>query len=203
MQDVASLLGRIDIYLLDQILRGRITSDMSVLDAGSGAGRNLEYFLRAGHEVFAVDQNPEAVASVRSLAARLGPRLPAENFRLEDIESMSFAETSVDVLVSSAVLHFARNDEQFWAMLRGAWRVLRPRGLSFCRLASTIGMEDRMQRLEGRRFRLPDGSERYLVDEPMLMEATASLGADLLDPLKTTVVQDQRCMTTWVLRKRS
>ncbi len=203
MQDLASLLGRIDIYLLDQILRGRITSDMSVLDAGSGAGRNLEYFLRAGHDVFAVDQNPEAVASVRSLAARLGPRLPEENFRLEDIESMSFAEASVDVLVSSAVLHFARDDEQFWAMLRGAWRVLRPRGLFFCRLASTIGMEDRMQRLEGRRFRLPDGSERYLVDEPMLMEATASLGADLLDPLKTTVVQDQRCMTTWVLRKRS
>jgi tellurite methyltransferase len=202
MEEIRSLLGQIDIYLLDQILRGRISPGMSILDAGSGAGRNIEYFLRTGHEVFAVDASPEAVASVRSLAARLAPRLPAENFRVEEVESMSFPDASVDVVISSAVLHFARNDEQFWAMLRSSWRVLSPGGLLFCRLASTIGMEDRMRRLEGRRFHLPDGSERYLVDESMLMEATASLGGELLDPLKTTVVQNQRCMTTWVLRKR-
>jgi len=30
---------------------------------------------------------------------------------------------------------------------------------------------------------------------------TAALGGTLLDPLKTTLVQDQRCMTTWVLAK--
>ena len=71
----------------------------------------------------------------------------------------------------------------------------------FCRLASSIGMEDRVQPLGGRRFALPDGSERYLVDEAMLMDLTASLGGRLLDPLKTTVVQNQRCMTTWVVRK--
>ena len=51
------------------------------------------------------------------------------------------------------------------------------------------------------RYLLPDGSERYLVDEAMLMRFTAALGGSLVDPLKTTVVQDQRCMTTWVVRK--
>jgi hypothetical protein len=33
------------------------------------------------------------------------------------------------------------------------------------------------------------------------MRLTAELGGELLDPLKTTVVQNQRCMTTWVLHK--
>ena len=51
------------------------------------------------------------------------------------------------------------------------------------------------------RFLMPDGSERYLVDEARLTAATARLGGALLDPIKTTIVQDQRCMTTWVVGK--
>jgi tellurite methyltransferase len=74
--------------------------------------------------------------------------------------------------------------------------------LFFCRLASSIGMETRMAPLGNGRFRLPDGSDRYLVDEPMLLERTRRLGGALVDPLKTTVVQNERCMTTWVVRKQ-
>ncbi len=99
------------------------------------------------------------------------------------------------------MLHFARDEAHFRAMLHGAWRLLKPGGLFFCRLASSIGMESRMRPLGGRRFLLPDGSERFLVDEAYLMALTAELGGSLLDPLKTTVVQDQRCMTTWVVRR--
>jgi hypothetical protein len=62
-------------------------------------------------------------------------------------------------------------------------------------------MEDRVQPVDGRRFRLPDGTERYLIDEAMLLDLTERLGGRLLDPLKTTLVQNQRCMTTWVVRK--
>ena len=61
--------------------------------------------------------------------------------------------------------------------------------------------EQQMRRTAGRRFRLPDGSDRYLVDEALLMDLTEELGGKLADPLKTTVVQNQRCMTTWVVRK--
>jgi tellurite methyltransferase len=153
--------------------------------------------------VFAADGNSQAVEEARELAASLAPRLPASNFRAEPVEAMSFPAGFADVAISSAVLHFARDDQQFQAMLRGTWRVLRQGGLFFCRLASSIGMEERVQRLAGRRFRLPDGSERYLVDEALLMELTAGLGGQLLDPLKTTVVQDQRSMTTWVMRKNA
>jgi SAM-dependent methyltransferase len=172
-----------------------------VVDAGCGSGRNLVYLLREGNEVFGADADARAVEHLRRLAQSLAPNLPAGNFRVEAVEQMTFPDGCADVVLSSAVLHFARDDDQFRAMLQGTWRVLRRGGLFFCRLASSIGMENRVERVAGRRFRLPDGSERYLVDEALLIELTEELGGQLLDPLKTTVVQNQRCMTTWVVRK--
>jgi len=201
MSALASELGGIDIYLLDQLLRGRIRSGMRVFEAGCGPGRNLAYLLRAGYEVSAVDPDPAAIERVRQLAGRLAPMLPRTNFRAESIQGTTFPDSSADLVICCAVLHFARDDEEFGAMLEAVWRVLAPDGLFFCRLASSIGMEDRFVRLEGRRFALPDGSERYLVDEALLLESTERLGGRLVDPLKTTVVQDMRCMTTWVMRK--
>ena len=195
--------GEIDIYLFDQLLRGRITPDMTVLDAGCGTGRNLAYLLRSGHEVMGVDEDAAAIDAVRRLAAELAPRLPPQNFRVEAIEKMSFADATADVVIGNAVLHFARDERHFGAMLNEMWRVLGVGGMLFCRLASTIGMEGRFRQISGRRFQLLDGAERFLVDEQMLVDATARLGGDLLDPLKTTVVQNLRCMTTWVVRKRA
>jgi tellurite methyltransferase len=201
MEDLATQFGPIDIYLFDQLLRGRLSPPMRVVDAGCGAGRNLHYLLRAGFRVAAVDAESGAVAAARALAARLAPALPVTDFRVEPVEAMSFADHFADVVLSIAVLHFARDDAHFAAMLRTMWRVLRPGGLLFCRLASDIGMEVRMRPRGGRRYQLPDSSERYLVNEALLLEWTRELGGELLDPLKTTVVQDQRCMTTWVVRK--
>jgi SAM-dependent methyltransferase len=182
--------GAIDIYLFDQLLRGRIAPGMRVFDAGCGYGRNLVYLLKEGYEVYGVDQDRQAIAS-----------LPAGNFRVEHLENMSFPDAFADVVILSAVLHFARNDEHFHAMLRGCWRVLKPGGLLFCRLASSIGIERQITNIEGRRFLLPDGSERYLVDAKMLNDLMEDLGGQMLDPLKTTVVDNQRSMTTWVVRK--
>lgn len=193
-------LGDIDIYLLDQLLKGRLPSGSSVLDAGCGSGRNLIYLLRSGYPVFGVDENPRAVAQVRELAAQLAPDLPAENFQVADLSRIPFPDQRFDAVICSAVLHFARDEAQFDRLLAEMWRVLRPGGLFFARLASTIGIETLVQNLEGRRYRLPDGSERFLVDEPMLIRAAERLGGIWIEPLKTTVVQNQRSMTTWVLR---
>ena len=201
MTDLQDHFGPIDIYLFDQLLRGRIAPGMRILDAGSGSGRNLVYFLRTGYEVFAADADRVSIEAVQRLAAALAPGLPASNFRVEPVEEMTFPDAFADVVLCSAVLHFARDDAQFGAMLRGVWRALKPGGLLFARLASSIGMEERVQRVAGRRHRLPDGTQRYLVDEEFLIGMTRELGGGLLDPLKTTVVQDQRCMTTWVVRK--
>lgn len=194
--------GQIDIYLFDQLLRGRIVPGMRILDAGCGAGRNLVYLLQAGYEVFGADADAASIAEVRRLAARLAPALPAENFRVESLEALTFPSLFADTVICSAVLHFAADDARFNAMLQECWRVLKQNGLFFCRLASSIGLDGRAEPLGGRRYRLPDRSERYLVDEPLLLALTRSLGGELVDPLKTTVVQDQRCMTTWVVRKR-
>lgn len=192
--------GHIDIYLFDQLLRGRLVPGMRVLDAGCGSGRNLVYLFREGFDVSATDTNADALAHVQQLAARLAPRLPATQLRIEAVEACSFPPVSFDVVISSAVLHFARDDAQFDAMVNAMWRVLKPGGMLFCRLASSIGLVG-ARPLGQNRYLLPDGSERYLVSAERLLLKTRELGGVLLDPLKTTVVQDQRSMTTWVLEK--
>jgi SAM-dependent methyltransferase len=201
MTELRKQFGEIDIYLFDQLLRGRVAPGMRILDAGCGSGRNLLYFLRQGYEVFGVDRDSASVEAVRRLAATLAPDLPPENFRAEEVESMSFPTAVADFVISSAVLHFAGSDDQFRDMLIGTWRVLKPGGILFCRLASSIGLENQIHRVAGRRFLLPDGSERYLVDEALLTQAARDLGGRMIDPLKTTIVQNARCMTTWVLQK--
>jgi len=193
--------GQIDIYVFDQILRGNIAAGMCVVDAGCGYGRNLVHLLREGCNVFAIDADPQGVEHVRQLSASLATGLPAENFVVGPAEHMPFPDACADVVICSAVLHFARDEDHFRAMLAELWRVLRPGGLFFCRLGSRIGMD--FQRLQGNIFLLPDGSRWFLVDEEMLLDLTDELDAVLVDPLKTTIVQDHRCMTTWVLRKRA
>jgi len=194
--------GQIDIYLFDQLLKGRIASGMRILDAGCGSGRNLVYFLRERYEVYAADVDAQAVEGLRAMAKRLAPGLPAANFRVESVENLSFDAACAEVVISNTVLHFARDDAHFDSMLRGSWRVLKPSGLFFCRLASTIGMESQFQRVQGRRFRSPDGAERYLVDAELLAAVAERIGGELAEPLKTTVVHNQRAMTTWVLQKK-
>ena len=198
--DIAEQFGQIDIYVFDQILRGNLHAGMRIVDAGCGFGRNLVWLLREGAEVFAIDANPDAVDHVRALAAQLAPALPATNFTVAPIEDMPFPNGFADAVLCNSVLHFARDERHFLAMLTELWRVLRTGGLLFIRLGSRIGMDFPMVRKHI--YRIGDGSEWFLVDEAVLLRMTAQMNAVLVDPLKTTIVQDYRCMTTWVLRKR-
>jgi tellurite methyltransferase len=193
--------GDIDIYLFDQLLRGRFDGARTVLDAGCGGGRNLVFLLRAGFEVHAVDRDAQAVERVRRLAAELAPHLPAENVRQGEVDALPFADGGMDVVISSAVLHFAADEAHFGRMVDEMWRVLRPGGMLFARLASSIGIESRVRPAGNGRWRLPDGSERFLVDEAGLLARTEAMGGALLDPIKTTNVQNLRAMTTWCVRK--
>jgi tellurite methyltransferase len=201
MNKVNEYFGEIDIYLFDQILKNRFSPEMKILDAGCGGGRNLVYFLRENFKVFGVDSNPDAIDYVRYLAKSLAPDISAENFRISAIEKMPFADETFDWVLSNAVLHFADNERQFNEILSEMWRVLKPSGILFARLASTIGIENKVEKLTERRYLLPDGSERFLVDEEMLIAATEQLGGMFIEPIKTTNVQNLRCMTTWIIRK--
>jgi tellurite methyltransferase len=192
--------GEIDIYLFDQLLRGRFDRRWRVLDAGCGTGRNLPYFLRHGFDVRAVDADVAAIRTVRELVASLNPGLPLDQIHCRSIDSLPWEDGSTDAVICSAVLHFAHDEREFAAMLQEMWRVLVPGGLFFARLATSIGLEPHLPSTTGH-MRLPDGSERFLVDERTLLAWTSTLGGTLIDPLKTTNVQDRRCMTTWVLEK--
>jgi tellurite methyltransferase len=193
--------GQIDIYVFDQILRGNITHEMRVLDAGCGYGRNLVYLLRQGCEIFALDADQDAVKHVRQLSASLETGLPVKNFQVGIIEQMPFPDAFADVVLCNSVLHFARDEDHFAGMLSELWRVLKPGGMLFCRLGSRIGMT--FKHVRGNIYVVGDGSEWFLVDEEMLLDLGEKMNAILVDPLKTTIVQDYRCMTTWVLRKRT
>jgi SAM-dependent methyltransferase len=192
--------GQIDIYVFDQILRGNIAPGMRVLDAGCGYGRNLVHLLRVGCEVFALDADAAGVDHVRKLSASLMTGLPEANFQVGRIEEMPFPDGFADVVICNSVLHFSKNEKQFRAILAELWRVLRPGGMLFCRLGSRIGMD--FEQVREDIYVVGDGSEWFLVDEEMLLNLTEEMNAVQVDPLKTTIVQDYRCMTTWVLRKR-
>ncbi len=201
--DLNEVFGGIDIYLFDQLLKGRLRPGMRLLDAGCGGGRNLNWFLKNGFDVFGVDESERSIKLVRELSASLASDISPDNFRTEPVERMSHADAEFDVVLSSAVLHFARDEAHWRAMVDEMWRVLKPGGIFFARLASTIGIENQIRPLEGRRYHLPDGSVRFLVDEQMLMTTTENLGGEWLEPFKTVVVQNQRSMSNWILRKRS
>lgn len=199
--DLADDFGRIDIYVFDQLLRGNVDLTRPVLDAGCGSGRNVWYLLKRGADVHCVDQDAAQIERVRGHASHLAPNLPPGNFSTGGLDALDHADEFFGTVICSAVLHFSKDERHFDAMMDEMWRVLAPGGLFFARLASTIGLEGLTAPSEGRWYRLPDGSDRFLVDEKLLGETEKRLGGVRVDPLKTTVVENMRSMSTWVVRK--
>jgi len=193
--------GGIDVYLFDQLQRGVLHPGMRFLDAGCGSGRNLHYLIRAGADVWAVDHDPAALEQFLTRASRLEPKFSSSRAKVAELDRLPFPDGYFDAVLCSAVLHFARNEEHFRGMVEELWRVLAPGGVFFSRLSSTIGVEDVVTQVAGRRFQLPNGPEWFLVDRALLESTRDSLGARQLDPIKTTNVEDRRAMTTWVLGK--
>jgi 2-polyprenyl-3-methyl-5-hydroxy-6-metoxy-1,4-benzoquinol methylase len=139
---------------------------------------------------------------VRELAAELAPTLPADHFRVEKVEAMTFRPGSFDLVICNAVLHFAEDEAHFQAMLDGLWKATAPGGILFMRLSSTIGVEGRVTRLDSGKYRMPTGGEWFLATEAKILLATERLGGELIEPLRAVNVQNLRSMATWILRKR-
>jgi SAM-dependent methyltransferase len=197
MDPLAELVGNTDIYLLDQILKGRYGSHGCLLDAGAGHGRNLRWFAGQGFEVFGTDQDPGAVARLQ----RNYPGVPADHFQVAAVEALPFPDARFDHVVCCAVLHFARNPAHFDAMFAELVRVLRPGGSLFARVATDVGLADRMIPLGEGRFTMPDGSDRYLLTRAALDSLLRQHRLRLLEPFKTVLVDELRSMTVLVIGK--
>lgn len=202
MNNIQDSFGNIDIYLFDQLLKGRFDDCKDIIDVGCGSGRNIVYFLKNGYNIYGIDRDANAIDTVKQLSKQLAPDNPIENFRVAAVEDMPFAAASFDLAICSAVLHFANDAAHFDAMLRAIWNVLKPGGYFFARLASDIGIEELVQPIGNGKYLLPDGSVRFLVNEATLMQYTKELNGQLFEPIKTTNVSNLRCMTTWCIRKR-
>ena len=200
-RELGAIFGDIDIYVFDQLARGRFDARRRVLDVGCGDGRNLHYLLARGYDCHGLDRDARAVALIRARAAGLSSLDVADRFRVGEADALPWDSGGFDAVVCSAVLHFAEDQAHFGRMVTEMWRVLAPAGLLVARLASNIGIEGAVGAEGGRCIRLPDGSDRFVVDQALLLRWTAHLGASLADPIKTTNVQGQRCMTTWCIVK--
>ncbi len=196
-----SQFGNIDIYLFDQILKGNFDNSNTILDCGCGSGRNLDYFLRNGFDVYGVDKDLDILKETKDKGLKINPHLSPDNFKVSDGADLPFRDSSFDIVLSIAVLHFAEDYNHFFKIINEMWRVLKSRGILFVRQATTIGIENSLKTLNNNWYILPDGTERFLVGQKTLTSIFSELGGTLLDPLKTTNVNNLRSMTTWCIQK--
>lgn len=196
------LLGNIDLYLLDHILKGRFEKSDKILDAGCGEGRNLIYFLRTGCEVYGVDKNPLAIEMLRMVSDSIAKPYDKDRFIVAGIEDMPFTEPYFDVVLCSAVLHFARDEQHFDLMCKALTRPLKKGGLLFVRMASDIGIKRHVVPTGDGQHKLPDGSTRYLLTREKIDEWQQVHNMTLLEPVKTVNVEDKRCMTNLLMQKK-
>lgn len=195
------LLGNIDIYLLDQILKGRFTPDMKILDAGCGEGRNAVYFINSGFQVFGIDANETAIQYIRYVSKTLKPEYDAHRFQVGKLEEIPFHTSAFDAVICSAVLHFAGDERNFWEMMDEMLRVLKPGGILWFRMTTAFGgMKEESRELGGGKFLLPDGSERFLLTQEHL-DKLQEKGLRFLEMPKSVLVHGQRTMGVFVFEK--
>ncbi len=198
---ILSQLGNIDIYLLDQLLKGRITTDMRILDAGCGSGRNAQYFVKNNFEIWGIDKQAEAIDYVQDQIQAWNPHYDPSRFQVADLKTIPFPDAHFDFIISSAVLHFSENRAQFMELLKEHFRVLRPQGIFWCRMTTKHTLEAHAQHLYDDIYALADGSTRYLLDLALLEEIRNQYQLEFLDLFKTVNVSNLRTMAVVVLIK--
>jgi len=186
----------IDIYILDQILKGNYQQNETILDAGCGSGRNLKWFYNAGYTIYGIDKNFDDIEYCKKVYAN-----QETHFKQASLENIPFAENSFDHVLCNAVLHFAEDLSQYLRMFQELLRILKPQGTLFIRTASIFGLEKEVEHIFKGVYNLPDGSQRFLLTKEILEDIMNTNSIQLLEDVKTTIVKDKRCMTTLVLKK--
>ncbi len=194
-------LARIDIYLLDLILKGTYAENARILDAGSGGGRNSTWLLNNGYDVFCVDQDTQKIDALRDYWIAHKLNNTNERFQVAELDDLPFSDHYFDHIICSAVLHFAKNHDHFHAMISELVRVLKPGGTLFVRMTSDVGIESKIEMTNSGVVRIPDGSDRYLITRESLKALLTKSDLVLDAPFKNVNVDDVRVMSVIVLRK--
>jgi ubiquinone/menaquinone biosynthesis C-methylase UbiE len=180
-------------------MKGRYQPHQKILDAGCGSGRNMKWFLQNDFDIYGVDSSHAAIIHLK----QMNDSLPPLCLQVASLEKLPFEENYFDHVICSAVLHFANDVDHFKQMLVEMLRVLSQTGSLFIRMASDIGIEDKVKLISNGNYQIPDGSMRFLLTRSLLAECMTEFNLQFLEPLKTTNVNDQRCMSTLLLQKNS
>lgn len=186
----------LDIYLLDQILKERFDKKDRILDAGCGSGRNMVWFAANGFMIEGCDRSSDALSHART-ATGIDPFL----FKQASLEGLPYPNESFNAIICSAVLHFADSEVHFKRMVSELIRVLKPEGILFIRMTSDFGLSRNYEGLGEGRYLLVDGSERFLLTKELLSEIKEEFHLSQIEPVKSTLVEELRSMTTLVLMK--
>jgi ubiquinone/menaquinone biosynthesis C-methylase UbiE len=197
ISSIHRLLGNTDIYLVDQILKNRYAASDRILDAGCGRGRNLQWFLAQDMEVYASDRDPETISNL----LLDHPTLKKDRVQCCPVETMPYDDNFFDHIISSAVLHFAENEDHFLGMIAEMVRVLKPGGSLFIRMTTDRSIENRTQPLGQGVYLIPDGSTRFLLTDALLQKVLHRFNLSLAEPFKFVNVEDLRAMCTLLLVK--
>jgi tellurite methyltransferase len=192
-------LGKMDIYLIDQLMKGRIDKDAKILDAGYGRGRNLEYFVRNNYDIEGIDHNPSYKDIVIQQITQWNNDFNTANIITGSVDDLPYKSETFDFVFSVAVLHFSQSHAQFEMMLDEMLRVLKPNGYLMFRMTSwhTFTLQAKN---ESGIITIADGP-RYMLDIDWLKENIEKRGHRFADPIKTTNVDGHRTMTTVVIQK--
>ena len=194
---IQTLLGQTDIYLIDQIMKGRYTADDIILDAGCGSGRNMYWFVHNGFNITGIDISEAAIEELKNNYRAL----PEGSLVVASLEKIPFGDNYFNHIICSAVLHFAKNMAQFNCMLTEMVRVLKPGGTLFIRMTTDIGIEEKVQLIADGVYAIPDGSTRFLLTRKLLANCMQQNNLSFIEPLKTVNVDDVRSMSTLLLQK--
>ncbi len=187
-------LGTIDIYLLDQVLKDQILSDYKILDAGCGSGRNMHFFIKNNYQISGIDND---VKKIQKLQRTYGENL----FQVANLEAIPFKEHTFDYIICNAVLHFSKNEAQFFGMLSELFRVIKPQGTLFIRMTAIFGVEKYVKEIANGVYKLGDGTDRFLLTQKLLDRLETSYNIEFIAPIKTVNVANKRAMTTLIIKK--
>lgn len=194
-------LGKMDIYLLDQVMKGRITKGMKILDAGCGVGRNSEYFIKNNFNIFGIDIEKEAIQNTKEQIALWNSHFDAKHFTIANLIEIPFPDNEFDFIISSAVLHFSIDRAHFRKQFEELTRVLKPNGILFIRMTTKHTLAHIAKHLHDDVYYIPDGTTRYLLDVEYLKDLMIENQMNFIEPFKTVNVEDKRTMAVVVLQK--